>query len=84
MSGSLELSLGSTLENFILESYAFQSKDYMVLPGTPWNYALLLAGDVMFDNDLQPITFPEKQDPGHSNFLPLTPNVQYVIISPQY
>ena len=37
----------------MLESYAFQSKDYMVLPGTPWNYALLLTDDVKFGNELQ-------------------------------
>ena len=44
----------SMVENFtVLESYAFHSKDYMVLPGTPWNYALLLTDDVMFDNELQ-------------------------------
>ena len=37
----------------VLQSYAFQSKDYQVTPGSPWNYALLLHDDHQPDNDLK-------------------------------
>jgi len=40
-------------ENFkVLRSYAFESKDYQVTPGSPWNYALLLHNDSKPDDDL--------------------------------
>ena len=36
-----------------LRSYAFESKDYQVTPGSPWSYALLLHNDYQPENDLK-------------------------------
>jgi hypothetical protein len=41
-------------ENFkVLESYKFQSKDYQITTGTPWNYALRLSNDSQPEQDLK-------------------------------
>ena len=41
-------------ENFkVLESYKFQSKDYQITAGTPWNYALRLSNDSQPEQDLK-------------------------------
>ena len=37
----------------VLHSYAFESKDYQVTPGTPWNYALVLHNDHKPTDDLK-------------------------------
>ena len=37
----------------VLRSYAFESKDYQVTPGTPWNYALVLHDDHEPTEDLK-------------------------------
>lgn len=56
-------------ENFkALRSYAFESKDYQVTPGSPWNYALLLHNDYKPDDDL---TFISK---GLQNTYPFSPD----------
>ena len=40
-------------ENFgVLQSYSFESRDYQVTPGSPWNYALRLRDDSNPDQDL--------------------------------
>ena len=36
-----------------LNSYAFESKDYQVTAGSPWNYALYLPSDEEVEQDLQ-------------------------------
>jgi len=42
-------------ENFgVLQSYSFESRDYQVTPGSPWNYALRLRND---SNPSQDLTF---------------------------
>lgn len=41
----------------MLHSYAFESRDYQVTPGSPWNYALKLQNDSQPDKDL---TFASK------------------------
>lgn len=41
----------------VLHSYAFESRDYQVTPGSPWNYALKLQNDSQPDKDL---TFANK------------------------
>lgn len=41
----------------VLHSYAFESRDYQVTPGSPWNYALKLQNDSQPDKDL---TFASK------------------------
>ena len=36
----------SIVENFTaLRSYEFESKDYQITPGSPWNYAIHLSSD---------------------------------------
>ena len=46
------------VEDFkVLNSYAFESRDYQVTPGSPWNYALRLQNDSQPEKDL---TFASK------------------------
>ena len=37
----------------VLNSYAFESKDYQITPGSSWNYALKLTDDTSPESDLQ-------------------------------
>ena len=37
----------------VLHNYSFESKDYQVTPGSPWNYALMLHNDDQPENDLK-------------------------------
>ena len=37
----------------VLHSYMFDSKDYQVTPGSPWNYALYLPNDQEADQELE-------------------------------
>ena len=41
------------VENFeVLREYAFESRDYQVTPGSPWNYALRLRNDTTPSQDM--------------------------------
>ena len=37
----------------ILHNYSFDSKDYQVTPGSPWNYMLVLRNDSKPEDDLK-------------------------------
>ncbi len=37
----------------VLAKYAYESRDYQVTPGSPWNYALLLRKDSAPDLDME-------------------------------
>lgn len=44
-------------ENYkVLRSYAFQSKDYQVTPGSPWNFAIQLRDDSAPEKDMEFVT----------------------------
>jgi len=46
----------------ILRNYSFNSKDYQVMPGSPWNYVLLLHNDSKPEDDLKFVSTGLKPD----------------------